>query len=172
MPARGNRVTCGAVVTGPVGCDGPNSRACGTRAMCVARPKRPWTRAYTRAAVPTVAWQGQAGRVVCERRARLSVRLSMRGAKHESENSSGRGKRACCDQGKSRSGTVSSEVRQLQASKEVSRQRQSRSGKHGDFRILAPTPPGPRTVYSAVVDIRGPRSRPPRDDQQTKQEHY
>ena len=72
--------------------------------MCVARPVRTWARAYTHAAV---AWQGQAGRVVLTfEREYLST--SMRGAKHESGNSSGRGKRACCDLGKSGSGTVKS----------------------------------------------------------------
>ena len=55
-------------------------------------------------------------------------------------------------------------VRQLQASTEVSRQRASlRSpGKYCDHSPYASRAPGPSLVR--VVDIRGPRSRPPRDD--------
>ena len=109
--------------------------------------------------------QGQTGRVVLSVGARVSVRVSMRCAKHESDKYSGRGDVRVATSGKPGA-----------ARKTAGRQGGcTATGKffslseYGDFRPLAYASRGPGPSLVRVVDIRGPRSRPPRDDHQVDQ---
>ena len=100
--------------------------------------------------------QGQTGRVVLSVGARVSVRVSMRCAKHESDKYSGRGDVRVATSGKPGA-----------ARKTAGRQGGcTATGKffslseYGDFRPLAYASRGPGPSLVRVVDIRGPRSRP------------